>query len=239
MADKMKVEIWSDIMCLFCYIGKRKFETALKTFDDADHVEIEWHSFQLDPGIEAGSNKNVYQYLSERKGFSYDQSVQMHKQVVDTAKAVGLEYNFDKAVVANSFDAHRLIQFAKTKGLGDAAEERLFSAYFTEGKDFGDHVTLVALANEIGLNEAEIADVLKSDAYKENVENDIDEAAQIGIRGVPFFVFNRKYAVSGAQAPDVFANALQQSFEDWNKNNPLTTLTVAEGDTCSTDGECA
>lgn len=238
MADKMKVEIWSDIMCPFCYIGKRKFEKALSAFNDADDVEIEWHSFQLDPGIQSGHNKNLYQYLSERKGFSYEQSVQLHQQVTDTAKAVGLEYNFDKAVVANSFDAHRLIQFAKTQGLGDAIEERLFKAYFTEGKDFSDHTTLIALAKEIGLDEAEVADVLKNNTYKENVAHDIDEAAQIGIRGVPFFVFNRKFAVSGAQAPDVFSSALQQSFEDWNKNRPLTNINVAEGDVCSPDGNC-
>jgi predicted DsbA family dithiol-disulfide isomerase len=238
MADKMKVEIWSDIMCPFCYIGKRKFEKALSSFNGADDVEIEWHSFQLDPGIQAGRNKNLYQYLSERKGFSYEQSVQMHRQVTDTAKSVGLEYNFDKAVVANSFDAHRLIQFAKTKGLGDAIEERLFKAYFTEGKDFSDHATLVVLAKEIGLNETEVANVLKSDAYKESVALDIDEAAQMGIRGVPFFVFNRKFAVSGAQAPDVFSSALQQSFEDWNKSRPLTNISVAEGEVCSPDGNC-
>jgi len=225
-------------MCPFCYIGKRKFETAMNSFAGADNVEIEWHSFQLDPDIQAGHNKNLYQYLSERKGMSYDQSVQMHQQVTEMAKAVGLEYNFDKAVVANSFDAHRLIQFAKSKGLGDAAEERLFRAYFTEGKDFSDHATLVALGKDIGLDENDIAVMLKENKYAENVEEDISEASHIGIRGVPFFVFNRKFAVSGAQSPEVFSGALQQSLADWQQSQPLINIETADGETCAPDGNC-
>lgn len=130
----MKVDIWSDIMCTFCYIGKRKLEGALKNFDHADEVEIVWHSFQLDPTMTAQPGKDVYTYLAERKGQSRDWSVQMHRQVVNMAADAGLEYNFDHAVIANSLDAHRLIQLAKTHGLGDVAEERLFRAYFTKAK---------------------------------------------------------------------------------------------------------
>ncbi|MFT3948381.1 MAG: DsbA family oxidoreductase [Agriterribacter sp.] len=214
---KMKVEIWSDIMCPFCYIGKRKFESAMKTFNAADNIELEWHSFQLDPDIRSGDGKNLYQYLSERKGISYQQSVDMHKQVTDMAKAAGLEYNFDQAVVANSFDAHRLIQLAKTKGLGDAAEERLFHAYFTEGKDVSNRAVLKELGKDIGLDDTEVEEMLNSNAYTKSVQHDIKEAAQIGVRGVPFFVFNRKFAVSGAQPPEIFGQALQQSYEDWKK----------------------
>lgn len=235
---KMKVEIWSDIMCPFCYIGKRNLESALKEFPDAANVELEWHSFQLDPGIEAGHGKNLYQYLSERKGFSIEQSIQMHQQVTDTAKQAGLEYNFDIAVVANSFDAHRMIQLAKSKGLGDAAEERLFYAYFTEGKDFSDHETLVQLGIDIELDETETRQVLTSKAYADKVEQDIREAQQIGIRGVPFFVFDRKYAVSGAQPVDVFVNTLQQSFTEWQKNNPAANLKITEGAVCAPGEEC-
>ncbi|MFT3705879.1 MAG: DsbA family oxidoreductase [Agriterribacter sp.] len=235
---KMKVEIWSDIMCPFCYIGKRKFESALNGFDGAEHVEIEWHSFQLDPTIQTGHGKNLYQYLSERKGIPYQQSVEMHKQVTAMAKEAGLDYQFDKAVVANSFDAHRLIQFAKTKSLGDAAEERLFHAYFTEGKDFSNHDTLVELGKDIGLDADEITKVLSGNAYTKNVKDDIEEAAQIGVRGVPFFVFNRTFAVSGAQPSDVFSKALQQSFDDWNKHQPLNVLEVAEGSVCAPGDDC-
>jgi predicted DsbA family dithiol-disulfide isomerase len=237
---KMKVEVWSDIMCPFCYIGKRHFESALGRFEGRNNVEIEWHSFQLDPTIPKNipSKENVYQYLADKKGISYEQSAKMHERVIEMAKNAGLDYRFDKAIVANSFDAHRLIQLAKTKELGDAAEERLFRAYFTEGKDFGDHDTLIAIGKEIGLNAEEIKSALVSDDYAEKVERDIQEAAEIGVQGVPFFVFDRRYAVSGAQAPEYFLQALNQSFGEWEKANPDTELAPAEGAVCSPDGDC-
>ncbi|MFT3747110.1 MAG: DsbA family oxidoreductase [Agriterribacter sp.] len=235
---KMKVEIWSDIMCPFCYIGKRKFESALKLFDHAGCIETEWHSFQLDPDLISGDDKNLYGYLSERKGISYQQSVEMHKHVTDMAAEVELKYNFDKAVIANSFDAHRLIQLAKTRGLGDAAEERLFRAYFTEGKDVGNHAVLKKLGNDIGLKDTEVDEMLASNAYTENVQHDIHEAAQIGVRGVPFFVFNRKFAVSGAQPPEVFLQALQQAYEGWRKNQPAALTETGTGAACTPGGDC-
>lgn len=236
--SKMKVEIWSDIMCPFCYIGKRKFESAMEAFNTADNIELEWHSFQLDPGVKPGERKDLFRYLSERKGISYQQSVEMHKQVTDMAAAAGLEYNFDKAVVANSFDAHRLIQLAKAKDLVDAAEERLFRAYFTEGKDISNHTVLKELGNDIGLKHTEVDEMLGSDAYTENVHHDIREAAQIGVRAVPFFVFNRKFAVSGAQPPEVFLQALQQSYEDWYKNQPAVITEIGTGAACTPGGDC-
>jgi predicted DsbA family dithiol-disulfide isomerase len=214
--SKMKVEIWSDIMCPFCYIGKRHFEEALKQFPEADKIEIEWHSFQLDPNLpKPASDLNVYEYLAQRKGMSVEQSKAMHNNVVQMAEAAGLHYNFDKTVVANSFDAHRLIQFAKTKNLGDEAEERLFKAYFTEGKDMCDATTLLQLAKEIGLDETETKEVLNTNAFSSEVKNDIEEASRIGVTGVPFFVFNRKYAVSGAQPSSAFVNVLKKSFSEY------------------------
>jgi predicted DsbA family dithiol-disulfide isomerase len=211
--NKMKVEIWSDIMCPFCYIGKRHFEEALKQFPEADKIEIEWHSFQLDPGLpKPASDQNVYEYLAQRKGMSVEQSKAMHKNVEQMALAAGLNYNFDKTVVANSFDAHRLIQFAKTKNKGDEAEERLFKAYFTEGKNMCDTNTLLQLAKDIDLDETETKTVLNSEAFSKEVDDDISEASQIGVTGVPFFVFDRKYAVSGAQPSASFVNVLQKSF---------------------------
>lgn len=213
---KMKVEIWSDIMCPFCYIGKRHYEKALEQFANAKDVEVEWHSFQLDPSLPKPASKlSPYEYLAQRKGMSIEQSRAMHQNVINMAKAAGLHYDFDKAVVANSFDAHRLIQFAKTKGLGDEAEERLFKAYFTEGKDMCDAETLQLLAKEIGLNENEAREVIAGNAFSAEVKKDIDVASQIGVTGVPFFVFDRKYAVSGAQPSASFLNVLQKSFEDW------------------------
>lgn len=234
--EKMQVEIWSDIMCPFCYIGKRKFEQALQQFEGSDNVSIEWHSFQLDPSMQR-SDKDVYTYLAERKGQSLSWSKQMHKQVADTAAAVGLTYNFDKAVIANSFDAHRLIQFAKTKGKGDEAEEKLFSAYFTEGKDMSDHEVLAAIGEEIGLNRQEVLQVLEGNSYTQQVNADINEAQQLGVTGVPFFVFNRKYAVAGAQQPEVFTQVLQKSFTEWRKEHPALQLEAA-GDTCEPGGNC-
>jgi predicted DsbA family dithiol-disulfide isomerase len=237
-SPKMKVEVWSDIMCPFCYIGKRNYEKALSQFQDKDQVEIEWHSFQLDPTIPVnnGKKENVYQYLSEKKGLSYEHSKKLHEKLILTAKNAGLEYNFDKAIVANSFDAHKMIQLAKTKGLGDAAEERLFHAYFTEGKDFGDTNTLVSLGINIGLQENEIRDALKSDDYADKVEQDIQEANDIGVGGVPFFVFNRKYAVSGAQPPEYFLQTLQKSFGEWNIDHPLKEINIS-GDAVCTPGD--
>jgi len=234
----MKVEIWSDIMCPFCYIGKRRFEEALGKFSDQKNIAIEWKSFQLDPTIQPAPGKNVYEYLAERKGISYEQSEQMHERVIAMAKDAGLEYNFDKAVIANSYDAHRLIQLAKKNKLGDAAEERLFRAYFTEGKDFGNHDTLAEIGREIGLDENKVRQALATNEFANEVDADIYEARQIGVRGVPFFVFNRKYAVSGAQASETFVEVLNKSFTEWRKENPLQQLDIIEGEVCEPGSDC-
>ena len=226
----MKVEIWSDIMCPFCYIGKRNFEAALNEFDAKNEIEIEWKSFQLDPTIPKSSENKVstYEYLAERKGMPVERSKELHDSLVETARKVGLTYNFEKAVVVNSFDAHKLIQLAKTKGLGDAAEESLFKAYFTDGKDMSDHSTLIRLGKEIGLNEEEINAALVSEEFEAKVNFDVSEGSQLGVTGVPFFVFDRKYAVSGAQPIETFLNALKQSHAE-SKN---------EGATCVPGGGC-
>lgn len=220
--SKMKVEVWSDIVCPFCYIGKRNYEAALEQFADSNNVEIEWHSFQLDPTISANTEEklNVYQYLADRKGISYEESVKMHQAVIQTAKAAGLTYNLDKAIITNSYDAHKMIQLAKTKGLGDVAEERLFLAYFTEGVDVGDPLQLLKLGIEIGLVAEEITAAIESDEYAYKVKQDIQEAQSIGVTGVPFFVFNRKYAISGAQPSSLFLQTLEQSFKEWRPDSP-------------------
>ncbi len=232
--QKMKVDIWSDIMCPFCYIGKRKFEKALAQFEHKDDVEIIWHSFQLDPGIEYAPDRNLYDYLAERKGQSRDWSVKVHGQMTETAKQVGLEYNFDKAVVANSFDAHRLIQMAKQEGKGDAAEEQLFKAYFTDGKNMSEPEVLAQIGAEIGMDAGAVRQMLQSEAYKEEVGHDITAAEALGINGVPFFVLDNKYGVSGAQAPETFLGALAQA---WTEGRPaMTTLGDADSAACGPDG---
>lgn len=234
----MKVEIWSDVVCPFCYIGKRKFEAALTQFDHAAEVELVWHSFLLDPDLKGDGKTSPYEYLAERKGMSLEQSKQMHQQVTDMAKEVGLDYHFEKAVVANSIDSHRLLQLAKQHGLGDAAKEQLFKAYFIEGKDIASHETLQAIGEGMGLNGATIAEVLGSNAYLAEVQADIAEAQRIGVRGVPFFVFDRKYAISGAQPAEAFLGALQTSFAEWQLANPNGNLQVQQGPSCEVDGDC-
>lgn len=209
----MKVEIWSDVMCPFCYIGKRRFEQALQQFPDKEHVEIEWKSFQLNPDMVTDPDKNINQFLAEHKGISIAQAKQMNDRVTDMAREVGLHYDFDKAIVANSFDAHRLSHFAKKQGKQDAIEERLFKAYFTEGKNTADHGMLIQLAEEAGLNPDETRMMLAGNEFADAVNNDIYQAHQVGARGVPFFVFDNKYAVSGAQPVEVFLQVLNKIAE--------------------------
>ncbi|MCC6371078.1 MAG: DsbA family oxidoreductase [Bacteroidia bacterium] len=232
----MKVEIWSDVMCPFCYIGKRKFEAALDKFKNKENVEIVWKSFQLNPNLVTDPSKNTIQHLAETKGWTMDYTRNTIAYVTNMAKEVGLNYDFDKAVVANSFDAHRLIQMAKKHNKGDAAEERLFKAYFTEGKNTADHATLIALGKEIGLNETEVKTMLAGKEFSNEVLKDLSEAEQLRISGVPFFVFDRKYAVSGAQDSQVFADTMAKAWEDYAKTHAL--VIDKEGKVCTPDGQC-
>lgn len=238
--SKLKVEIWSDIMCPFCYIGKRKFETALNRFPEKDSIEIEWKSFQLSPDLRTDSEhpqKDTYDYVAEKYGNTREWSIQMHENITQQAKESGLDYHFENAIIANTFDAHRLIHLAKSEGLGDELEEALFKAYFTEGKDVSDIATLTEIGLQAGLNPEEIKETLHSNAYSQAVRLDIEEAQQIGVRGVPFFVFDRKYAVSGAQSPDVFSSTLETVWKEWEEKQGTSFKTI-EGNSCSTDGKC-
>jgi predicted DsbA family dithiol-disulfide isomerase len=204
----MKIEIWSDIMCPFCYIGKRHLEQALAEFPDLA-VQIEWKSFQLDPSITAQPGKDVFSYLAERKGMSLSESKAMHKHVAERAAEVGLTFSFETAVIANSLRAHQLIQLAKTKGQGEVIEEVFFSAYFCEGEDLNDDTALMRLGIKAGLNPLDISETLAENGFSTAINKDIYEAQQIGVRGVPFFVFDRKYAISGAQPVATFIETIQ------------------------------
>lgn len=233
----MKVDIWSDIRCPFCYIGKRKFETALENFVQNEQVEVVWHSFQLDPELKTQPEIDVYDYLASRKGQSREWSIQMHQQVEETARQVGLTFNTEQSVVANSFNAHRLIQMAKKSGLGDMAEEALFKAYFTDGKNIDDETTLLEIGLSIGLDATAVKEMLASDAYSVEVQQDELRAQTLGVRGVPFFVFNDKYGLSGAQDPEIFLQALQQSWQEFEQTQvkPFNNSNTAA---CSIDGNC-
>jgi len=210
----MQIEIWSDIMCPFCYIGKRKFEAALSQFEHKDDVEVIWKSYQLSPGMETDPTKNINQFLAEHKGISEERANQMNAYVTQMAADVGLTYDFEKTVVANSFNAHRFSHFAKLFDKQDESEEKLFSAYFTEGKNLDDNEVLIQLGIEIGLDPSALRVTLESGMYTDEVRSDIQEAEQLGLRGVPFFVFDRKYGISGAQDSKVFLETLNKAHEE-------------------------
>ncbi|MBS7564628.1 DsbA family oxidoreductase [Mucilaginibacter sp. Bleaf8] len=233
----MKVKIWSDVMCPFCYIGKRRFEQALASFDFKDQIKIEWKSFQLNPLLKTNTEVNIYQSLADSKGWQLDYSKQVHSQVTEMAAQAGLTYNFDQAIVANSFKAHRFSHLAKQHGLGDAAEEQLFKAYFTDGKNIDDTDTLISLGVNLGLDAQEVKQALESEAFTDKVYADIEEAERLGIRAVPFFVMNDKYAVSGAQASEVFFSTLVTAYSEWQQQQPAG-LQVIEGPACDIDGNC-
>ena len=234
----MKIEIWSDVMCPFCYIGKRNFEKALAQFTEKEKIEIVWKSFQLDASVPDIANESYEEYLVKRKGLSAEQVKGMLQNVTQMAREAGLDYHFDRSVMVNSLKAHRLIQFAKTRNLGDEAEERLFHAFFTEGKSIADIDTLTQLGVEIGLDATELQVAFTDERYAYQVNQDIQEARQIGVNGVPFFVFNRKYAISGAQPPQAFLETLRKSFDEWQKLNPQPKLNIQQGNSCSIDGVC-
>ncbi|KIA88948.1 DSBA oxidoreductase [Pedobacter kyungheensis] len=234
----MKVEIWSDVVCPFCYIGKRKFETALAQFSDKNNIEVIWKSYQLMPDMVTNPDKKVYQLVSEKHGIPLERSKAMHSQMTQTAKELGLVYNFDKAIPANTLKAHQLIQYAKTKGKQDQAEETLFRSYLTEGKNIDDVPTLLEIGTKIGLDKMELKMVLDKGTYISEVQADIYEAQQVGVRGVPFFVLDRKYAISGAQEPKEILASLQKAFVEWRKENPDSKLEIIHGAACTPDGEC-
>jgi predicted DsbA family dithiol-disulfide isomerase len=237
-ARTMKVEIWSDVICPFCYIGKRTFERALARLPQPDRVEVAWKSFQLQPDVTTDPTRNAVQHLAERKGWPMDFAREAAADVSNRAKAVGLEFNYDRTVVANTFDAHRLAHFAATQGKGHEMAEQLFKAYFTDGRNIADHAALAQLAVGIGLRGAEVKGVLASGLFADEVRRDIDEAMQMGINGVPFFVFDNKYAVSGAQDSSVFLQALTRSLAEWTGDSAGPSTQAAAGDVCDLEGRC-
>jgi predicted DsbA family dithiol-disulfide isomerase len=236
--NKMKVEIWSDVTCPFCYIGKRNFESALSQFKGKDGVEIIWKSYELVPGIKTEAAKNVHQFLAEHKGISLEQSIKISDQVADIARQVGLVYNFHKAIPANSFNAHRSLHLAKKLNLQDKAKESLLEAYFTDGRNIDDIPTLIALGGEIGLDSAEVKKGLESDQYADEVNQDIFEAKQQGLTSVPSFVFDKKLTVSGAHNSKTFLELLEKTFAEWRVENPETNLIVKDEQSCTVDGHC-
>lgn len=200
----LKVEIWSDVVCPWCYIGKRRFEQAAARFDG--DVEVVWRSFQLDPEAPAVREHTATEHLAAKYGMSREQAAASHERMTQLAAQEGLEYHFELARGGNSFDAHRLIHLARDNGLENEAMERVMRGYFTEGVAIGDREALIALGDDVGLAARE---ALEGDAYADAVREDEDLARRIGIQGVPFFVLDRRYGVSGAQSPDVLVQAME------------------------------
>lgn len=234
---RMQVEIWSDIVCPWCYIGKRRFEAALANFKQRDQIQITWKSFQLDPNAPRVSDETLNQMLAKKYGMSAEKAASANAQVTSLAAQVGLDYHLELAHPGNTFDAHRLIHLAANHGLQGEMKERLMLAYFTEGQPVGDVETLIKLAVEVGLDADEARTVLAGDTYADEVIADEREARTLGISGVPFFVIDEKYGISGAQPTELFQQALEQA---WSESHPLIRVTAntQDGDSCEGDS-CA
>ena len=232
----MKIEIWSDVACPWCYIGKRRFETALAAFPHRESVEVTWRSYQLDPTLPEHYDGTELDYLSTRKGMAPDQVSGMFEHVAAQARGEGLNYRFDKVVVANSFTAHRLIHLAAAHGKQDAAKERLLSDHFEHGKDIGNQDYLTSLGQDLGIDAGEVAELFSTDKYAADVRQDFEDGRALGINGVPFFVIDRKFGLSGAQPAATFTAALEQA---WQDSNPLVLVNApadGAGEACGPDG---
>lgn len=232
----MKIEVWSDFVCPFCYIGKRRLELALAQFPHREKVDIVFKSFELDPNVETNESITIDQVLAKKYGMSLEEARRANQGIVEQAASVGLNYDFSTMSPTNTFQAHRLAKFAEKQGKMMEMTERLFQAHFTESQRIDDHETLVRLAEEIGLNPDEVSEVLKHNLYSDEVRADEREAQMLGVRGVPFFVINRKYAISGAQPTEVFLRALQKVWAEEENSTQLEMLDSKGADNCTKDG---
>ena len=240
-SEKMKIEVWSDIMCPYCYLGKLNYEKALEKFPHKDQVELEWKAFQLNPVMPGkGEGTPVVEYLEKNAGFSEESTKQMLEQIGKLAKDCGVTSNLENSIAANTLDAHRLVKLASTKGLDSEVMLLLSKAYFEEAKDYSDHSVLKEIAASVGLDEKEVEDLLNSDLYAYEVVQDTQEAGNLGFDTVPTFLFNRKYALIGSQPESAFLKKLQKSFDKWQKDisNLDVNIETIKGKACSADGTC-
>lgn len=235
----MQVEMFSDVVCPWCYIGKRHLEQALESFPHADQVTVTYRSFQLDPTMEKMANGTMVDHLVKKYGVSPAEAAGMNERVTNVAAAAGLEYHLEKTHPANTIDAHRLLHFAAAHGKQQQLKERLLRAYFTEGQRVDDIEVLVACAAEVGLNADDVRTMLAGDEYRAEFDADVALARSFGVSGVPFFVIDRTYGISGAQPAAVIGATLEKA---WLESNPLQMVATAEpapdGDGCA-DGVCA
>lgn len=230
----MRVEIWSDVVCPWCYIGKRRFEAALAQFEHAGDVEVAWRSFELDPNAPPVQTEPHAERLARKYGVSLQQVEAMDARLVGEAKKEGLDFRLAESKGGNTFDAHRLIHFAGESGRAGEMKERLMKAYFTEGVAIGERGELVRLAVEVGFDEADVKGMLSSDQFANEVRADEARARAFGISGVPFFAIDERYGVSGAQPTDVLLDALRQAYV----NSQMVVVGGDDADSCA-DGSCA
>jgi predicted DsbA family dithiol-disulfide isomerase len=237
--QKLDVQIWSDIVCPWCYVGKRRLEAALAEFPHRDRVEISWRAFELDPWAARVRDSSVSYAgrLAEKYRMPVERAEAMIRNMTEVAAADGLDFRFDHIRPGNTFDAHRVLHMAAAHGLGGAAKERLLLAYMTEGASIGEVEVLVRLAGEVGLDTAAVGEMLAGDGYAAAVRRDEEQARAFGIGGVPFFVFDRRYAVSGAQPSEVFLRVLTRVWDELPRE-PEREPDIADGAVCGPDG-CA
>jgi predicted DsbA family dithiol-disulfide isomerase len=229
----VRIEVWSDVVCPWCYIGKRRLEAALERFPHRDEVEVVWRSFQLDPSVPEGETHATLPTLAARYGRPVEEMRAMMRHVEETAAGEGLTYDLANGVGGNTLLAHELTHLAAERGLQGAMEERLFSAYFQEGRPVFDVDSLVPLAVEVGLDEAEVRAALADHRYRPAVLEDAGTARALGATGVPFFVVDRRYGAAGAQPADLLLQLLERA---WADAHLLTTVPAAdgcEGDSCA------
>jgi predicted DsbA family dithiol-disulfide isomerase len=225
------VEIWSDIACPWCYVGKRRFEAALAQFEHRDEVRVTWRSFELDPAAPHEREDERAARLADKYGVTVERAREMEQQMTDVAAAEGLEFRFDIARSGATFDGHRMVHLAEDHGLQDEMKERILQAYLVEGELISDHDTLARLGAEVGLPEIEIRDTLASDRYADQVRDDERTAARLGLRAVPTFVIDRALGASGAHPPEALLQLLRQG---WAARSPVPIVTG--GETCGVDG---
>ena len=228
----MDVEIWSDIACPWCYVGKRRFEAALAGFEHADEVEVTWRSFELDMGAPQAWEVDGATHLAQKYGASREQALEMMRQMTESAAAEGLDFHFERQRGGSTFDAHRLVHLAEAHGRQDAMKERLLKAYLEEGELMSDPATLRRLGEEVGLPADQIVDLLAGDRFAAEVRDDERTASQLGISAVPFFVVDRALGASGAQPPEVLRGLLE---EGWARREPAIGV-LATGDACGPEG---
>lgn len=227
----MKIEIWSDYVCPYCYIGERQLEKALESFSGKEDIDISYRSFELDPYASYETISTTKERVAQKYGYTSEQAQQMIDNVTKYAKSVGLDYNYGTTCYTNTFEAHRIAKYAETKGKGLAMSEKLFHAYFTENKQMSNHKVLTDIAIELGLDKLEVEDVLKNKKFAEDVHKDEYEASRLGIHAVPFFLINGKYSLSGAQSPEVFKKVIKKALEE----EKIETDNL-EGMICNIDG---